>query len=91
MCLTDGPASYVSKRCISEVHERTRIVFIYDWFLIVKACLQVRIVDMSQESYTENDVVIIGTDGLWDVIPNLKALEIVSNSLAQFELDNQQR
>ena len=52
---------------------------------------QIQIVDMTKESYSENDVVIMGSDGLWDVIPNLKALEIVNKSLSHLEHDNEQR
>ena len=58
---------------------------------VILFAVQIQIVDMTKESYSENDVVIMGSDGLWDVIPNLKALEIVNKSLSHLEHDNEQR
>ena len=63
------------------------VMYVY----VILFAVQIQIVDMTKESYSENDVVIMGSDGLWDVIPNLKALEIVNKSLSHLEHDNEQR
>ena len=43
------------------------------------------------ESLTDSDVLIMGTDGLWDVTPNSKAAEIVQKSLEHFPANDTQR
>jgi hypothetical protein len=40
---------------------------------------------------SENDVLILGTDGLWDITSNDKAAEIVVKNLTQFPEDDQAR
>ena len=39
--------------------------------------------DLGAESHGPNDVLILGTDGLWDVVTNEEAQDIVQDSLAQ--------
>jgi protein phosphatase 2C zeta, putative (fragment) len=43
------------------------------------------------ETLTDSDVLIMGTDGLWDVTANLKAAEIVQSSLEHFTADDTKR
>ena len=58
---------------------------------------QVKVVDLSQghagagEGHGEDDVIVMATDGLWDVMSNEKANEILRKSLSQFEIGNAQR
>ena len=46
---------------------------------------------MSEYDHTHNDVLIMGSDGLWDVTTNSKAAYIVKNCLTQFEEDDRSR
>ncbi|XP_071442574.1 protein phosphatase 1H [Hetaerina americana] len=48
---------------------------------------QVIVYDIENESVTDSDVLIMGTDGLWDVTNNEKATEIVKKSLDHFPAD----
>ncbi|KAG8231551.1 hypothetical protein J437_LFUL008095 [Ladona fulva] len=48
---------------------------------------QVIVYDIENESLTDSDVLIMGTDGLWDVTFNEKAVEIVRKSLEHFPAD----
>lgn len=43
---------------------------------------EVQVLDL-QSDITENDVLVMGTDGLWDVTTNERAAEIVQKSLSQ--------
>lgn len=45
---------------------------------------QVTIVNLEEYDMTSDDVVILGTDGLWDVTTNDQAYQVVKNSLKQF-------
>ena len=42
---------------------------------------EVRVLDVEQEDISEADVLVMGTDGLWDVLPNDRVAEIVHNGL----------
>ena len=44
--------------------------------------------DLEQEAVTESDVLVMATDGLWDVISNERAAELVEQSLAAFPADD---
>ncbi|CAG0886228.1 unnamed protein product [Cyprideis torosa] len=46
---------------------------------------QVTICDLKSEFVSENDVLIMGTDGLWDITSNEKAAEIVNKNLEHFK------
>ena len=45
---------------------------------------QVRIVDIKELSCGEDDVIVMGTDGLWDVTSNDTAATIVFTTVDQF-------
>jgi protein phosphatase 1H len=45
----------------------------------------VTIYELQGRGLSEDDVLIMGTDGLWDVTTNKKAAEIVKASLKQFD------
>ncbi|KAL7646417.1 UNVERIFIED_CONTAM: hypothetical protein RMT77_003330 [Armadillidium vulgare] len=45
---------------------------------------EVRVFDLNKFDVTNEDVLILGTDGLWDIMSNEKAVTIVSGSLKQF-------
>ena len=50
---------------------------------------QVLVVDLERETdVTESDVLVMATDGLWDVISNERAAELVEQSLAAFPADD---
>ena len=49
---------------------------------------QVLVVDLEEEAVTESDVLVMATDGLWDVISNQRAAELVDHSLAAFPADD---
>ena len=40
--------------------------------------------DLEKETIYDTDVLVMGTDGLWDVTSNERVAEIVHNSLEQF-------
>ena len=52
-------------------------------FLPQKRVFQVRVLDLTKEQWSDEDVLILGSDGLWDVVSNDKAAEIVRNTLKQ--------
>nr|CAB3265078.1 protein phosphatase 1A-like [Phallusia mammillata] len=51
---------------------------------------EVRVHDLS-DSHHEDNILIMGSDGLWDVITNETAAQIVFNTLAKTSLDDQSR
>lgn len=46
--------------------------------------LQVKILDFAEDSLLEDTVIVMGTDGLWDVTSNSVVSKIVFNTLEQF-------
>ncbi|XP_015784555.1 protein phosphatase 1H [Tetranychus urticae] len=52
---------------------------------------EVKILDLETENLTDADVLIMGTDGLWDVTSNHKAAEIVQKALDHFPANDVQR
>lgn len=42
---------------------------------------EVRVLDIENEDVTESDVLIMATDGLWDVVSNAKVAQIVDNGI----------
>lgn len=52
---------------------------------------QVQILDIQEEEIKDSDVLIMGTDGLWDVTSNEKAVEIVQRSLDHFPANDKSR
>ena len=53
--------------------------------------LEVRIVDLEKETIYDTDVLVMGTDGLWDVSNNDKVADVVHNSLEQFPSSDEAR
>ncbi|ELU08743.1 hypothetical protein CAPTEDRAFT_148108 [Capitella teleta] len=52
---------------------------------------EVNIYELQGRGLTENDVLIMGTDGLWDVTSNKRAADIVQSSLKQFDVSERAR
>ena len=52
---------------------------------------KVRIVDIEKETIYDTDVLVMGTDGLWDVTSNERVAELVSRSLEQFPVEDAAR
>jgi protein phosphatase 1H len=52
---------------------------------------QVQVLDIQEEHIKDSDVLIMGTDGLWDVTSNEKAVEIVQRSLDHFPANDKSR
>ncbi|KAI9559759.1 hypothetical protein GHT06_013765 [Daphnia sinensis] len=52
---------------------------------------EVRIVDIEKEAIYETDVLVMGTDGLWDVTSNERVAETVQRSLEQFPIEDSAR
>ena len=46
---------------------------------------------MSEYDHLPNDVLILGSDGLWDVTSNARAVQIVQSCLSQFGPDERIR
>lgn len=69
-------------RCLGD-HD----LYVYDSDIWIKPFLspkpEVRVLDLTKEQWSDEDVLILGSDGLWDVVSNDKAAEIVRNTLKQ--------
>jgi protein phosphatase 1H len=52
---------------------------------------EVRVFDVANEDVQDTDVIIMGTDGLWDVTSNDQAADVVSKALNHFPSDDEQR
>lgn len=61
--------------------------------LIIKVFFyqQVKIFNLLEEELTDADVLVMGTDGLWDVTTNEKAADVVQKSLDHFPANDAQR
>lgn len=53
--------------------------------------LQVKIYNLSQYEHGADDVMILATDGLWDVLSNQDVAEAVSGFLGNCDPDDQHR
>lgn len=53
--------------------------------------LQVRIFDVTSADLTDGDVLILATDGLWDITSNEKAVATVVKSLSHFPAEDQNK
>lgn len=52
---------------------------------------EVRIYDVVNEDISDNDVLVMGTDGLWDITTNDRAAEIISKALDHFSKKSDSR
>jgi len=52
---------------------------------------EVRIVDLEKETIYDTDVLVMGTDGLWDVSNNERVADVANNSLEHFPPDDEGR
>lgn len=52
---------------------------------------EVQVLDIKESKIKDSDVLIMGTDGLWDVTSNEKAVEIVQKSLDHFPANDKSR
>lgn len=52
---------------------------------------EIKIFNLLEEELTDADVLVMGTDGLWDVTTNEKAAEVVQKSLDHFPANDAQR
>ncbi|GFU18657.1 protein phosphatase 1H [Trichonephila clavipes] len=52
---------------------------------------EVKIFNLLEEELTDADVLVMGTDGLWDVTTNERAAEVVQKSLDHFPANDAQR
>lgn len=53
--------------------------------------LQVRVYPLAQCEHGADDVLVLGTDGLWDVLSNQEVAEAVTCFLANCDPDDQHR
>lgn len=53
--------------------------------------LQVKVYNLSQHEHGADDVMILATDGLWDVLSNQEVAEAVSGFLGNCDPDDQHR
>jgi serine/threonine protein phosphatase PrpC len=49
---------------------------------------EVRVWNLDEQKYTENDVLVIATDGLWERLTNEEALEVVQQAVERFPCDD---
>ena len=47
--------------------------------------MQVRVLDIENEAVTADDILVLGTDGLWDVINNEEVASFVQRGLAAWD------
>ncbi|UYV79161.1 PPM1J [Cordylochernes scorpioides] len=52
---------------------------------------QVKVYDLVADPPSSNDVLVMGTDGLWDVTSNQKVAEVVFKALEHFPAEDNQR
>lgn len=69
-------------RCLGD-HD----LYVFDSNIWIKPFLspkpEVRVLDLTDGQWSDDDVLIMGSDGLWDTISNDRAAEIVRNTLKQ--------
>lgn len=68
-------------------HKKTSAFLFF--FLLLH--LQVKVYPLSQWEHKADDVLVMGTDGLWDVLSNQEVSEAVTSFLANCDADDQHR
>lgn len=53
--------------------------------------IEIRVYDLSKRVHGDSDVLILGSDGLWDVMSNEMAVHIVLEALKNTEKNDKQR
>lgn len=59
--------------------------------LLLTVLIQVRIYPLGQYEHGADDVLVLGSDGLWDVLSNQEAAEAVTSFLANCDPDDRHR
>lgn len=54
-------------------------------------CMQVKVYNLMQYEHGADDVLVMGTDGLWDVLSNQEVAEAVTTFLANCDPDDLHR
>uniref|UniRef100_A0A8C5G8Z7 Protein phosphatase 1H-like n=1 Tax=Gouania willdenowi TaxID=441366 RepID=A0A8C5G8Z7_GOUWI len=57
----------------------------------LSCCPEVRVYPLEQCKHSADDVLVLGTDGLWDVLSNQEVAEVVNGFLANCDADDQHR
>ncbi|XP_034031906.1 protein phosphatase 1H [Thalassophryne amazonica] len=57
----------------------------------LSCCPEVRVYPLSEYEHGADDVLVLGTDGLWDVLSNQEVAELVSSFLGNCDPDDQHR
>jgi len=53
--------------------------------------VQVKVYNLAQFEHSTDDVLVMGTDGLWDVLSNQEVVETVATSLAACDTNDLHR
>ena len=77
--------SQVVRGVVVGMHERFMKIAVTNYVL---SCGQVLVVNLEEEAVSESDVLVMATDGLWDVISNQRAAELVEHSMAAFPAED---
>lgn len=77
-------------RLVSKLFRHTkRLQFFFLFFFLLHP--QVKVYPLSQWEHRADDVLVMGTDGLWDVLSNQEVSEAVTSFLANCDEDDQHR
>ncbi|MBN3274457.1 PPM1J phosphatase, partial [Polyodon spathula] len=57
----------------------------------LSCCPEVQVYDVTQNQHSPDDVLVLGSDGLWDVTTDREVADAVSSFLSQFESSDPMR